>query len=122
MYKELEEQIKEMHKMAITMACWEEGCRELFGNEDLTEAGACQAIREMGAAKIIEKATWLCRGNTSEGYDEWLRDKIKVADLPRYASLAAFIDCFQDQLKAMYERERKENEKAEHENDRAGAD
>ena len=113
MNKDFEQTMREFHKMAVEMACWEAGCRELFGNEDLNESQACKEIRKKGAQAIINKATWMCNVDTSKGYEEWLRQKIKADQLPEHVSLAAFTDIFSEQLKEIYRKEEKENGKAD---------
>lgn len=110
MDKELEKKFKEVADMIISNAVWEAGVEELFANKDMTEAQALDAIRNVGIGALIEKATWGIEGPTENGYDEWLKWKIKPEELPRYISAALFADAFKHQLTTMYNKDKAANE------------
>lgn len=111
MEKELKELIKEAHKQVGDYLCWQEGCREIFGDPDIKDVR--QAILDKGAEALVNSTTWLCASTTGNGYDEWVQEKVKWDKIPEELSKAAYLDVFRTQLTAMYLKEKAKEESNE---------
>ena len=111
MDKELEQKMKEVHDMLICQYCWDEGCLALFGNENMTLDMVDAKIRMTGAEKLVAKSTWSFNCPTDDGYEAWLKRKVKLEELPKYVSFDTFAEKFKHTLTVMYQKEKKENDK-----------
>ena len=109
MYNNFEEAMKELHKMAADNATWEAGCRELFGNAEMSVQDAIKAIRHKGAELIVHEATWY-KADTTGGFEQWLTEKVRADKLPKHLSMDAFLDEFHDVLMDQFNKEKKDAE------------
>lgn len=113
MEKELKELMQAAHKQIGDFICWQEGCREIFGDADIKDAR--QAILDKGAEALVRKTTWMCDITTENGYDEWVKEKVKWEKIPEELSKAAYLDIFRTQLTALYLQEKQAEEKCNEE-------
>lgn len=107
---EFNELVAKHHDMIIQHVCYEAGCEALFGTATLPSLVA--AVVEKGTEKILKETTWMFRCDTTKGFDEWVRQKVKWEELPKYVSRQAYLDGFDRQLHALFMKEKKE-EKAD---------
>lgn len=108
--EDFEKLIKEHHALIMNHICYEKGCEELFGTTNILHVE--DAIAAKGAEKILQETTWLFHCETGNGFDDWVKHKVKWDELPEYISKSAYLDGFRHQLTALFLKEKKEEEEA----------
>lgn len=108
MEKELKNLMGEAHKAIGEYLCWQEGCKEVFGDPNIHDVKA--AILAKGAEQIVRKTTWSFNPSTEEGYDKWVDEKVRWDSLPNELSKAAYLDVFRTLLTAQYLKEKNDEE------------
>ena len=108
MEKSFEELRKEYNSIIMAHVCHEKGCLALFGKADVADVEA--EIHQKGLEALMYETTWSFKCDTSKGYEEWCRQKIKTECLPEYITLEAYKDALKHELTALFNREKTENE------------
>ena len=67
-------------------------------------------IVKKGAEALMAETTWMFKCDTSKGYEEWCKQKIKPESLPEYITLEAYKGALKHELTALYNKEKAEHE------------
>ena len=108
MEKSFEELRKEYNSILMSHVCYEKGCLALFGTPEVADVQA--AIVKKGAEALMAETTWMFKCDTSKGYEEWCKQKIKPESLPEYITLEAYKGALKHELTALYNKEKAEHE------------
>jgi len=102
--KEFLETVKQYNDIVVSHICYEEGCLALFGSTDIVDVKA--EIMRRGKEELLKKTTWSFAPSTADGYDEWVKHKVKFDELPKYLTKEAYLAAFKHDLTAMYQKDK----------------